>query len=96
MYLTFKSAFGSIVAGISIENVSSPVRPKESTDSPLKVNGKIPIPTKLLRWIRSKDCAKTAFIPNKRAPFAAQSRDEPVPYSLPAKTIRSRPSFGKP
>src|SRR5437016_413815 len=27
----------------------------------------------------------TAFTPNKRVPFAAQSRDEPLPYSCPAR-----------
>ena len=31
--------------------------------------------------------AKTAFTPSNNEPFAAQSRDEPVPYSFPAKII---------
>src|ERR1051326_7879294 len=35
--------------------------------------------------MRSKLAAITAFTPNKRVPFAAQSRDEPLPYSFPAK-----------
>jgi hypothetical protein len=46
------------------------------------------MPTRLLRWIRSKLCAMTARIPRRRVPFAAQSRDEPVPYSFPASTMR--------
>src|SRR5436190_1137265 len=37
--------------------------------------------------MRSKLAATTAFTPNKRVPFAAQSRDEPVPYSCPARMI---------
>ena len=35
--------------------------------------------------MRSKLAATTAFTPNNRVPFAAQSRLEPVPYSVPAK-----------
>ena len=34
--------------------------------------------------MRSNDCAITARTPSSTVPFAAQSRDEPVPYSLPA------------
>ena len=36
--------------------------------------------------------ATTAFTPNRNVPFAAQSRDEPVPYSLPAKMTSGVPS----
>jgi hypothetical protein len=36
--------------------------------------------------MRSKLSAMTARTPSRRVPLAAQSRDEPVPYSLPAKT----------
>ena len=36
--------------------------------------------------MRSKLCAITARTPSSTVPFAAQSRDEPVPYSLPANT----------
>ena len=43
--------------------------------------------------MRSKVSAITARTPSSLVPLAAQSRDEPVPYSLPAKTT-SRPAFG--
>ena len=35
--------------------------------------------------MRSNDCVTTARTPSSTVPFAAQSRDEPVPYSLFAK-----------
>ncbi len=34
----------------------------------------------------SKDSARTNFTPRSAGPFAAQSRDEPLPYSFPART----------
>src|SRR5699024_8629715 len=37
--------------------------------------------------MRSYDSAITARTPSNSVPFAAQSRDEPEPYSLPAKII---------
>ncbi len=40
------------------------------------------MPTRLLRWMRSKLCAITAFTPSRRVPFAAQSRELPVPVFL--------------
>src|SRR2546430_7515924 len=43
------------------------------------------MPTRFERWIRSKLAAITALTPSKRVPLAAQSRDEPVPYSVPAR-----------
>ena len=42
---------------------------------------------------RSKLSTITAFTPSSRVPLAAQSRDEPVPYSLPPTTISGTPSF---
>ena len=36
--------------------------------------------------MRSKLWQITARTPSSRVPFAAQSRDEPLPYSAPAKT----------
>ena len=36
--------------------------------------------------MRSKLSATTALTPSSRVPLAAQSRLEPVPYSLPAMT----------
>ena len=44
------------------------------------------------RWIRSKLSAITARTPSSFGPFAAQSRDEPDPYSLPARTTSGVPS----
>ena len=56
-------------------------------------SGRIPIPTRLLRWIRSKLSAITARTPSNRGPLAAQSRDEPEPYSFPARMISGVPCF---
>ena len=42
--------------------------------------------------MRSKLSAMTARMPRRFVPLAAQSRDEPVPYSLPAKTTSGTPS----
>ena len=36
--------------------------------------------------MRSKLSQITARTPSSRVPFAAQSRDEPLPYSAPANT----------
>ncbi len=68
-------------------NVSSPLRPSDSADSPSgNCSGRMPIPTRFERWMRSYDSASTKRTPSSRGPFAAQSRDEPEPYSLPAST----------
>ena len=75
-------------------NTSRPVRPSVATDSPaVNSSGSTPMFTRLLRWIRSKLSAITAFTPSSIVPFAAQSRDEPEPYSLPARTISGTPCF---
>ncbi len=50
------------------------------------------MPTRLLRWMRSKLSASTARTPRSSVPFAAQSRDEPEPYSFPA-IITQRHAF---
>ena len=42
--------------------------------------------------MRSKLSAMTAFTPSSIVPFAAQSRDEPEPYSLPAMTSSGTPA----
>ncbi len=47
---------------------------------------------RLERWIRSKLSAMTARTPSNAVPLAAQSRDEPDPYSLPASTTSGTPS----
>ena len=42
--------------------------------------------------MRSYDSAIAARTPSRFGPFAAQSRDEPEPYSAPAMTISGVPS----
>ena len=49
------------------------------------------MPTRLERWMRSKLSAITARTPSRTVPLAAQSRELPVPYSLPAMTTSGRP-----
>jgi hypothetical protein len=43
--------------------------------------------------MRSKLFATTARTPSSFVPFAAQSRELPVPYSWPAKTMSGVPRF---
>ncbi len=50
------------------------------------------MPIRFERWMRSKLSAITARTPRSAVPFAAQSRDEPVPYSLPAMIMSGVPS----
>ena len=50
------------------------------------------MPIRLERRMRSNDSASTALTPSSAVPLAAQSRDEPEPYSLPAMTSRGTPS----
>jgi hypothetical protein len=76
-----------------IEKVSRPVSPSESGVSPsANCSGSTPIMSRFDRWIRSYDSAITALTPSRFGPFAAQSRDDPEPYSLPARTIVGVPS----
>ena len=76
-----------------IENDSRPVNPSDSGDSPcMNCNGNTPIISRFDRWIRSYDSAIAALTPSRFGPFAAQSRDEPEPYSLPASTTSGVPS----
>ena len=63
-------------------------------------SGRMPIPTRFVRWIRSNVSAMAARTPSRSGPFAAQSRDDPEPYSLPAMTScgasdRYRPATSK-
>ena len=51
------------------------------------------MPTRFERWMRSKDWAMTARTPSRLVPLAAQSRDEPLPYSTPAKITSGTPSW---
>ena len=76
-----------------MSNVSSPLMPSDSTVSaPLNCSGSTPMPTRLLRWMRSKLFATTARTPRSCVPLAAQSRELPVPYSSPPKTIVGVPA----
>jgi len=54
--------------------------------------GSTPIPIRFDRWIRSNDSARTARTPSSDVPLAAQSREEPQPYSLPARISSGTPS----
>jgi hypothetical protein len=74
-------------------NVSSPLRPSDSAFSPSGYcSGRTPMPMRFDRWMRSYDSAITTFTPSSAVPLAAQSRDEPEPYSLPASTTSGTPS----
>ncbi len=42
--------------------------------------------------MRSKLSAMTALTPSRLVPLAAQSRDEPVPYYVPAMTTSGTPA----
>ncbi len=50
------------------------------------------MPTRFERWMRSKLSASTALTPSRAVPLAAQSREEPEPYSLPARITKGTPS----
>ena len=50
------------------------------------------MPTRFERWMRSKLSASTALTPSSSVPLAAQSRELPVPYSLPASTTSGVPA----
>ena len=47
-----------------------------------------------MRWIRSYDSARTARTPSNAVPLAAQSRDDPDPYSVPARISSGVPVPG--
>ena len=55
-------------------------------------SGSTPMPIRFDRWMRSNDSTSTARTPSSAVPLAAQSRDDPEPYSLPASTISGMPS----
>ena len=76
-----------------MSNDSRPVSLSDAAFCPaLNSSGSTPMLTRLLRWMRSKLSASTAFTPSSSVPFAAQSRDEPDPYSFPAITISGTPA----
>mgnify|MGYP002508135268 CR=1 FL=1 len=65
------------------KGTAMPFRPSDSADSPSgNCSGSTPMPMRLERWMRSKLSTMTALTPSIAVPFAAQSREEPVPYSL--------------
>ncbi len=49
------------------------------------------MPIRFERWMRSKLSVMTALTPSRFVPLAAQSRDEPEPYSLPPKMTSGMP-----
>ena len=77
-----------------IVKVSSPVEAEARAHSRRRWNcsGSTPMPTRFERWMRSKLSAITARTPSRIVPLAAQSRELPVPYSLPAMTTSGVPS----
>jgi hypothetical protein len=46
------------------------------------------MPMRFERWMRSYDSAMATLTPSSAVPLAAQSREDPEPYSLPARTTR--------
>ena len=78
-----------------IETVSSPLSPSDCQLAPAsaKTKGTTPMPTRFERWMRSKLWAITALTPSKVVPLAAQSREEPLPYSMPPKITNGTFSF---
>ena len=73
--------------------VSVPSRPRDSALCPAgNWRGTTPMPMRLERWMRSKDSAMTALTPSRAVPLAAQSREEPEPYSLPPRTTSGMPA----
>ena len=64
-----------------------PSIPRDSAVSPAgNCSGSTPMPMRFERWMRSKLSAMTTWTPSSLVPLAAQSREEPEPYSLPART----------
>src|SRR5690606_19381136 len=81
-------ARGEVVVHLDVKT-SAPSRPKVSALAPSgNCRGRTPIITRFERWIRSNDVAITALTPSRNVPLAAQSRDEPIPLSVPARTTR--------
>ena len=70
-----------------MSKTSVPSSPSDLADLPSgNCSGMTPMPIRLERWMRSNDSAITARTPSSRVPLAAQSRDDPEPYSLPPST----------
>src|SRR3546814_1919790 len=62
-------------------------RPPRST----RTDPLFPYTTLVRSWMRSKLSVMTAFTPSRLVPLAAQSREEPDPYSLPPNTTSGVP-----
>ncbi len=78
----------------AIETISVPSRPSEAQLSPAgNCSGTTPMPMRFERWMRSKLSVMTALTPSRLVPLAAQSRDEPEPYSLPPKITSGVPGL---
>ena len=94
MTCTVSGTGPSLIAVMPVmSKVSVPSRPSDSADSPAgNCSGSTPIPIRLERWIRSNDWVITARTPSSAVPFAAQSRDEPEPYSAPPSTTSGTPA----
>ena len=87
------TVFGGAASRPTMSNVSLPVSPRLCAFSPsLNCSGSTPMPMRLERWMRSKLSAMTALTPSSMVPLAAQSRELPVPYSLPARITSGVPS----
>ena len=76
-----------------MSKVSVPSSLSDAADSPAgNCSGMTPIPIRFDRWMRSKDSVITARTPSRLVPLAAQSREEPEPYSLPPSTTSGMPA----
>ena len=74
-----------------IENISSPVRPSDAALCPSgNCSGSTPMPTGSSGGCARSSAAITARTPSSRVPLAAQSREEPEPYSLARRARRGR------
>ena len=70
-----------------MSNTSVPSNFKDAADSPAgNCSGMTPMPMRFERWMRSNDSVITARTPSRLVPLAAQSREDPDPYSLPPST----------
>ena len=79
--------------GVTPKTITVTAVPSESADSPAgNCSGSTPIPMRFERWIRSKLSVMTARTPSSAVPLAAQSRDEPEPYSLPPRITSGTPA----
>ena len=75
-----------------MSKTSSPVSPSEAARLAVgNCSGRMPMPTRLERWIRSKLSASTARTPSRAVPLAAQSRDEPGPVLLAGQDHQRHP-----